>query len=203
MKFIELHGINPYFHTDSRFDSRRLTILESNQLNGHPLHIIQYIFCELLQQQFRIRFHQPVRTVLPGFSFCTQISVIRIIIAIIYQISFERSSHHSLCIFRHISQKYIQRISSLHFRLALNDGHLRFYRFSRFLLFRSRRSRFTLQIIVIRFNHYTLTYRHRNIKSIRIFHQHKILSLESSDDSTAYLTKKAYFISYFHCCISN
>ena len=203
MKFIELHGIDPYLHTNSRFDSRRLTVLEGDQLNSHPLHIIQYIFGELFQQQFCIRLHQTMRTVFPCFSFCTQISVIQIIIAIIYQISLERSSHHSLCIFRHISQKYIQRISPLHFRLALNDGHLRFYRFSRSLLFRSRRSRFTLQIIVICFNHDTLAYRHWNIKPICIFYQHKIFSLESSYDSTAYLTKKAYFISYFHYCISN
>ena len=58
-------------------------------------------------------------------------------------------------------------------------------------------------IIVICFNHDTLAYRHWNIKPICIFYQHKILSLESSYDSTAYLTKEAYFISYFHCCIFN
>ena len=203
MKFIELHGIDPYLHTNSRFDSRRLTVLESDQLNSHPLHVIQYIFGELFQQQFCIRLHQTVRTVLPCFSFCTQISVIQIIIAIIYQISFKRSSHHRFCVFGHISQKYIQSISSTHLRLTLNDRHLRFYRFNWFFRFRSRRTGFTPHIIVICFNHDTLAYRHWNIKPIRIFYQHKILSLESSYDSTAYLTKKAYFISYFHYCISN
>ena len=140
-------------------------------------------------------------TVFPSFSFRTQIGIIQIIITIIYQISFERGSHHSLCIFRHVSKKYVQRISPTHFRLTLNNRHFRFWRFHRFFRFRSRRFRFMLYIVVICFNHHTLTYRHRNVEAVRIFHQNKILSLESSYDSTAYLTEEAYFISYFHCCI--
>ena len=203
MKFIELHRINTYFYTNGRFDSSRFTILESYQLHSYPFHIIQYIFCKLLQQQFCIRFHQSVRTSFPCLSFCAQVSIIQIIIAIIHQISLERSSHHCFRIFGHISQKNIQCISTTYFRLTLNDRHFWFYGFDRSFRFRSRWTRFSFHVIVIRFYHYALTYRHRNVKAVRIFYQNKIFSLESGYDSATYFTKEAYFISYFHCCIFN
>ena len=143
-----------------------------------------------------------MRAIVPGLSLRTQICVVQIIVAVIHQIGFKRSSHHRLGIFGHISQKHIQRISATHLRLALYNRHFRFYRFHRFLLLRSCRTGFTLYIIIIRFNHDTFTYRHRNVKTIRIFYQYKIFSFESCYDSTAYLTEEAYFISYFHYCIS-
>ena len=221
MQFIELHRINTNLHIDSRLHGKSTIILESDQLHSHVLPVIQFRLLEFLQQELRIRFQQSMRTSSPRFTLSTQIRIIHIIIAIVHQISLERGSAHRFDIFRNKCKIYIQHIAAFHFRLPIN-GHLRLHRMLCFppgtksgrgcfrcCGIRTRR-RLILQsflgspgsrsgnIIVVRFNHHTLTHRHRDVKAVGIFHQYNVFSLKSRHNTAAYFAEEAHFISDFH-----
>ena len=181
--------------------------------------VIQFHLLKFLQQQLRIRLHYSIGTDIPCFSFCAEVGIIQIVITIIHQIRFERSSANSLNIFRYKSQKDIQNISTTHFWLTVNR-YLRFGQVLHFTIFlnriRNRRTYLLLlrflrsclrhrpgHIIIIRINYYALTHGHRNIKAIGIFHQYNIFPPESFHDSSADFIEETYFITNFHHIIYN
>ena len=133
MQFIELYHIYADFHTDSRFHCERTVIFECHQLYHHTFTVVQLGLFELLQQKFRIRLYQTMRTDCPGLSFSTRIGIIHIIITVVHQICLERCSADSLDILRNKSQKNIQDISAFHLGLTINR-YLRFLQTDRLRL---------------------------------------------------------------------
>ena len=214
MQFIELHRINTEFHAYCRLHSKRTPFLKSNKLHSYVFTIIQFCFFKFFQQEFCIRLYYSIGTDFPCFSFGTEIGIIQIIVTVIHQISFKRSRADCFDIFRNESQKNIQHIPTTHFRLT-KSRNLRLRQMSHFFFFMYRmgnrrshrllfyflRSSFrhrSRHIIIIRINHHTLTYGHRDIKSIGIFYQHNILSPKSRHNTAPDLIQEAYFITYFH-----
>ena len=227
MQFIELYHIYADFHTDSRFHCERTVIFECHQLYHHTFTVVQLGLFELLQQKFRIRLYQTMRTGCPGLSFGTRIGIIHIIITIVHQICLERCSADSLDILRNKSQKNIQDISTFHLGLTINR-YLRFLQTDRLRLrnlrLHSRRpcrssgraqlllffplllgSRFGCRsgdIIIIGLYHHTFVYGHRYVKTVGIFHQHDVFPLKSCHNTAPNFAEETNFISYLHSNLS-